>query len=109
MFLQKNRNFDVYTLYIHCAVCMCLWIRGDAGALRRCRGVKELLKGTYLVSLVPDQLSPVSKRHVDTVVDTHGQLSKYSTGLCQDLIEIGRDRIDEQPIAEHSVLRKVCA
>ena len=35
--------------------------------------------------------------------------SKYSTGLCQDLIEIERDRIDGQLITKHSGLRKVCA
>ena len=35
--------------------------------------------------------------------------SKYSTGLCQDLIETERNRIDGQLFTKHSVLRKVCA
>ena len=37
------------------------------------------------------------------------EVSKYSTGLCQDLIEIDRDRINGQLITRHSDLRKVCA
>ena len=49
------------------------------------------------------------ERHHHQIIKTVKEYSKYSTGLCQDLIEIDRDRIDGQLITKHSDLRKVCA
>ena len=87
---------------------MCLWIHGDAGALRRCPGVKELLKGTYLASLVPDQLSPVSNMHVDTVVDTHGQHVAYAQTLRKtECSAMGCSSILSLPISIRSWQRPV--